>query len=98
MTVILTKNYTVTFIQDKQLQSAIDSGVSSLSQSGLTPEQAEEFILQKKTWREWDKEKIGDIKILDPDGFRDFPDDRLYDLQEFITTRMQSTVMFRAVK
>lgn len=45
-----------------------------------------------KTWTEWDEEQIDGIKILDPDGFRDYPHDKLYSRLEFLRTRRQSTV------
>ncbi len=51
-------------------------------------------VISYKTWREWDKERIGGIVIVDPDGFRDYPDDRLYSREEFVETRQQSTVRF----
>lgn len=52
----------------------------------------DEYNMEYKTWREWDSEKIDGIKIHDPDGFRDFPDDKLYTKNEFLKTRLQSTV------
>ncbi len=48
----------------------------------------------RKTWREWDEERIDGIVILDPDGFRSFPDDKLYSQKEFLETRRAATVKF----
>lgn len=48
-----------------------------------------------KTWREWDAERIGGIKIIDPDGFRtgDPMGDRyVWTRDEFLARRMQCTV------
>lgn len=49
----------------------------------------------EKTWREWDKEAIGGITIIDPDGFeRGDPMEAkyVYSLDEFLERRMRCTV------
>jgi len=53
------------------------------------------LVAISKTWQEWDKEKLGGITILDPDGFRDYPDDKLYTREEFLKTRKYSTVIMQ---
>lgn len=48
----------------------------------------------EKTWREWDKEEIGGIKILDPDGFErgdPYMNKYVYTREEFLARRARST-------
>lgn len=47
---------------------------------------------ERRTWSAWDAEGIDGVYILDPDGFRDRPDDTLYTRDEFVQIRGRSTV------
>lgn len=49
----------------------------------------------EKTWREWDAERIGGIKIIDPDGFeRGDPMESkyVYSRDEFLERRSKCTL------
>lgn len=51
----------------------------------------------EKTWRDWDNEGIGGIRILDPDGFErgdPYMDKYVYTRDEFLARRDRSTCMF----
>lgn len=48
-------------------------------------------MAERRTWHDWDVEGIDGLYILDPDGFRNEPDDKLYTRDEFLQIRWRST-------
>lgn len=57
---------------------------------------AARLLKEVRTWRQWDAERIDGIEIIDPDGFRDRPDDRLYTREEFLALRVRATIRMPA--
>jgi hypothetical protein len=47
---------------------------------------------ERRTWREWDADRIRGVRILDPDGFRRDPPGRLYTRGEFLDRRVWCSV------
>lgn len=59
----------------------------------VTKEDANPPLLQpvKLPWQIWNTAAIGEVVIIDPDGFRGEPEDKLYTLDEFLERRQICT-------